>query len=319
MLMACLVAAGCGDDDARPTDAARPDGATPFVSLSEAEGVIEQGRIAVVRTGGSADVGGVDGEPDRAETAVVDGARYASQSGREFDLLIFRSASAARRASSSVVDVEDGESAIRAANVIAVFPERYNDVDAYRSVARALRRLAVACGPDEAGESELRRLCFGPDGTAPDGEGVDRDEAQDEEEPIVVDGLRYDPLIARRLNPNIVPDKTFVSGRSPPTGKVWFGVFVRVCNRGEQERQASDRLALVDAFGGRTAPSGALESDNPFAYRPRSLKPGRCMPPPGSVAGRNDGVLILFAVDSELLGDPPVALEVEERRVILDV
>ena len=94
-------------------------------------------------------------------------------------------------------------------------------------------------------------------------------------------GLHYSALLARRLNPNIAPDKAMLSGRRPPEGKIWLGVFLRVCNRGERERTSSDRLALIDAFGARTRPSDALARDNLFAYRPMSLEPDECLPRPG--------------------------------------
>ena len=234
-------------------------------------------------------------------------------------MLVFASPAAAQHASASVIDVADGESGIRAVNVLTVFPARSNEIDAYRSVARAMRRLALVCdrrGPDDA---PLRRACFGSSAVPPAAEGVDRSEAQDEEEPIVVDGLHYDPLIARRLNPHIAPDRALVSGLKPPKGKIWFGVFLRVCNRGERTRTSSDRLALVDAFGQRTAPSDDLPQDNVFAYRPSTLGAAECLPRKGSAAEQNDGALALFAVSSRLLSEPPVALEVDGRRVILDV
>ena len=316
LLVASIACAGCGgdDDDSSP---ARSE-PMPFVTLTEAESVIEQGTLAVVRTGGDADVGGLDGEPD-VDEALRDAARYESQSGREFDLFVFATADAARRATPLVVDPQDGESGVRAANVLAVFPQAFEDVDAYRAVARALRRLHVACDPGGEGDPGLRRICFAePAAVPPPGEGVDRDEAQDEEEPIVVGGLHYDPLIARRLNPRIVPDMELVSGREPPAGKVWFGVFLRVCNRGEQVRTSSERLALVDAFGELIEPY-ELPPENAFAYEPRSLAPDECLPPKGSIAARRDGALVLFAVAPDVLGDRPVALEVEGRRVILDV
>lgn len=317
-LLACALALGvsalalgCGDDEADTVDGAQRD-ATPFITLTEAENVIERGALAVVRTGGDVD-------PDVAGEDLVDAARYETQSGREFDMLVFASPAAAQRASASVIDVEQGESGIRAVNVLTVFPARSNQVDAYRSVARAMRRLALACDRRGADDPPLLRACFGPAAVPPEAEGVDRSEAQDEEEPIVVEGLHYDPLIARRLNPDIAPDRALVSGREPPEGKIWFGVFLRVCNRGEQPRTSSDRLALVDAFGQRIAPSGALSQDNPFAYRPRMLDAGRCLPREGSAAERSDGALVLFAVSSKILSERPVALEVDDRRVILDV
>ena len=310
-LGACTFAPGCGDDDPGTASPAARDTA-PFITLTEAEDIIEHGALAVVRTGGA------DVEPDIADAGLVDAARYASQSGREFDVLVFGSPAAAQRAAASVVDDEAGESGIRAANVLAVFPARPSGRHRPRSVARAMRRLALACDR-RADDPPLRRACFGPATVPPEGEGVDRSEAQDEEEPIVVDGLHYDPLLARRLNPDIAPDRALVSRREPPAGKIWFGVFLRVCNRGEQARTSSDRLALVDAFGQRTAVSDALPQDNPFAYEPSRLGAGRCLPREGSPAERNDGALVLFAVSAKILSETPVALEVEDRRVILDV
>jgi len=273
------VGVACGEDGA-DSPATGGGNAEAFITLADARGVIERA-VAIVRTGGDADVGGIAGDPDLEQT-VVDSERYATQSGRQFDVFVFGSQAAARSAARSVVDVDDGESAIRAANVLAVFPTRYQSVDAYRAVAGAMRRLAVACDPGgEQGEPQLRRRCVTRVGIPPQGEGVDRDEAQDQGEPVVVGGLHYNALLARRLNPNIAPDKAMLSGRRPPEGKIWLGVFLRVCNRGERERTSSDRLALIDAFGARTRPSDALARDNLFAYRPMSLEPDECLPRPG--------------------------------------
>ena len=212
LLVACVAAVGCGDD-ADGADGARDD--RLFVSLAEAESVIEEGAVAVVRTGGDADVGGVDGEPDLDRASLVDAARYESQSGREFALFVFASSAAARRGARAVI--ADQESAVRAANVIAVFPQPFEDIDAYAAVARALRRLQTACELGGTGDARLRRICAGqPVSVPPPAEGVDRLEAQDEEEAIVVGGLHYDVQIARRLNPRIAPDEAMLSGRAPP-------------------------------------------------------------------------------------------------------
>ncbi len=316
---ACTAAVGCGEDAGSADDSL---GERLFVSLSEAESVVEEGPLAVVRTGGDGGIGGVDGEPDLDDRqTLVEAARYETQSGREFDVLVFATVAAARDAAPAVIDLEDGESGIRAANVIAVFPQPFMQVDAYRAVGRALRRLRMACDPGDGGDARLRRICAGePRSVPPPGEGVDRDEAQDEQEAIVVGGLRYDAQIARRLNPNIAPDRAMLSGRAPPAGKVWFGVFVRVCNRGDQVRTSSERMALVDAFGQRIEPSDVLAPINAFAYKSRAIRPGECLPRTGSVAERvGDGSLVLFAAAADLLGDPPVALEVRGKRLILDL
>lgn len=55
VLYACVVTVGCGDDSARPANVARDD-AMAFITLAEAEGVIEKGALAMVRTGGDAEL-----------------------------------------------------------------------------------------------------------------------------------------------------------------------------------------------------------------------------------------------------------------------
>lgn len=77
----------------------------------------------------------------------------------------------------------------RAANVVALFGEQPREVEAYDAAATALQRLQRACS-DESGAERLRRLCFDDDdGIPPAGEGIDRDEAEEAEESIVVGGL----------------------------------------------------------------------------------------------------------------------------------
>lgn len=292
-----------------------------MLSLSEVRGVLDStGGLAVVQTGGS------DPELPEGAPPLVDSARLESQSGREFDLLVFRSAEEAKRATPSVVALQAGSSGSRAANVVAVFPERFSEVAAFRAAAEGMRRLRIACTPGGAGEPRLRTLCFdGRDGVPPAGEGVDRGEAESEERSIVVAGLRYDVLTARRLNPNVRPASAILSGRKPPAGKTWFGVFVRVCNDTGETRTPSSRLALVDAFGKRVEPSDALPSSNPFVYDPVPLAADNCLPRKGSVTERTvDGALVLFAVTREMLGNRPVALEVTgpdgaRERVIVDL
>lgn len=318
-LLAVLTSA-CDDDGDGASAGPDPALTAPYLSLAETRSVLERGRAALVRTGRgeAASAGEVE--------QLVESARLESQTGRELDVFVFASVAAARGAVPSVVDLEGGGSGIRAANVVAAFHDRFGEVDAYQAVAQAMRRLAVACNPGDSGEARLRELCFDPEqGVPPAGEGVDRDEAEGEERPVVVDGLRYDPLVARRLNPRIEPDSEILSGRLPGEGMEWFGVFLRVCNDGDRERRSSGAVALVNASGGRVAPSDALPSSNPFVYSAQAIEPEDCIPAAGSVAERvSGGALVLFAVPADFLVNRPVALEVagsdgERERVILDL
>lgn len=320
IVAAAGVAVGCGEEE---SSSPVPEEQQPYLSVAEIESVFERGRLAVVRAGG--------GDASDRREDLVDLVRYEDQSGREFELFVWKSARVARRERASLIAAareQHGEdaAAIRAANAVAVFPARPSSVDAYRAAARAMSRLGAACIRGRDADERLRRLCFGDGGVPPAGEGADRDEAEEEGDAIVVGGLRYDALVARRLNPNIAPDSELVSGRRPPDGKVWFGVFLRVCNEhGGEARRASPRVALVDASGERRDPR-ELPADNPFAYQPRPIAPDDCLPREGSVAAQvPKGALVLFAVSRDYLTNRPIALEVsadgaaEPKRVVLDI
>ena len=316
---AATLAVGCGEEE---SSSPANDEQQPYLSVAELQSVLEREGLALVRTGGGDDIGEREG--------LVQFVRYEDQSDRELELWVWRSPRIARQrlpALLAAAQEQHGENAtaIRAANAIVVFPARPSSVDAYRAAARAMSRLGAACIPGGDAEERLRRLCFGGDPVPPAGEGVARDETEEEGDPIAVGGLHYDALLARILNPNITPDSELVSGRRPPEGKIWFGVFVRVCNEhGETTRTPTGRLALVDAFGARRAPH-ELPENNVFDYEPRPIEPEDCLPREGSVAAQvPEGALVLFAVSRDYLTNRPIALEVvgeggQRRRVVLDI
>ncbi len=68
-----------------------------------------------------------------------------------------------------------------------------------------------------------------------------------------------------------------------------------------------------------------LPATNPFAYTPKPLAQGRCIPAAGSVADRAaPGALVLFDVPIGFLGERPVALDIKgssgaRERVLLDL
>lgn len=288
---------GCGGDGGPAAE--RPAADEPFLSLSEVASVLEDAKLSSAP---------VDGDGQREE--VIDAARFAGDSGHEFEVLVFASERDASRALPSIGDRDEVVSTVRAANVVALFGEQYREVEAYEAAATALQRLRRACS-DESGVERLRRLCFDYDGgTPPGGEGVDRDEAEEAEESVVVGGLRYEAVLARILNPYIRPDQQLVSGLQPDEGKIWFGVFLRVCNESDEAQTPSGDLTLVDAFGKRLEPY-ELPPDNAFDYEPRPVAPDTCLPPDGSVPARViDGALVLFEASSDFLGNFPLALEI---------
>jgi hypothetical protein len=164
LLLLALVL-GCGDEDGTPQPAAEEP--TPYVSLSEAESVVEQG-LAVVRSGSGASVA------DDVEPAPVDHVRYATQAGPEFDLLVFATPAAARAAMASAQETDvlgEGGEAQRAANVVAVFSR--TPEGALRRASEELDRLSAACDGAKGTDARLRDICFSGGGGPPAG-GADR-------------------------------------------------------------------------------------------------------------------------------------------------
>jgi hypothetical protein len=289
-LAVAAVVAACGDDGS-PAPAG-PSGRA-FYPLPEVERRLERvAGLELLRTGGGA---GVAGE---VRPAPVDAVRYgAARSGREFDVLVFASRSAARRARASLRETEvirDGGAYIQGANVIAVTA---------RPPRGALERRLF---------SVIRGLATGREPRAPDAEGSLAGEALPIGAELEVGGIAYEVVNARQLNPAIAPDGDLVATRPARPGageRLLFGVFVRACNEGDQQRRSSADVRLLTVFGDAVAPSGAAEER--FALRAAPIPPGRCLPAEGSAAERTvDGALASFDVPRRFLQDRPLLLEV---------
>ena len=329
--LACLVlfvlaVAACGGDEQAAGEPPVPERQVANVSLAEAQSYLERDEVGLVRQAlgeGRAPIA------QELEPAPADSRRLAAQTGVEFDLLVFSTPDRARAAWESLLDtevIEEGGTATRAVNLVVVFSERARRSDVRRAVRRSLRTLAQACGGDD-GDPALRSLCFGDEGGVPPaGEGTDTDELAPIGASVQVGGVRYDVTIARQLNPRIEPDEELVEGYTPgDDDALLFGVFLKACNTKEQPVRPTDRLALLAAFGTRVQPV-ELPDGNPFAYAPRRLEPGDCLPAEGSVADRViDGRMLLFEVTNDLLDQRPLGLEIvapdgSERAVVqLDV
>jgi hypothetical protein len=141
VLLALLPVAACGDESTQTTTASAADADAPsYLSLAEAEAAFEGARVELVR----------DREAiiaPEVHPAPRDSARFASNSGAEFGLLVFATAGDARRAVRSVQAtdlVSRGGGYAVARNLIAVFPAERGA--AHVTVARAMRRLAQQAG-----------------------------------------------------------------------------------------------------------------------------------------------------------------------------
>jgi hypothetical protein len=148
-------------------------------------------------------------------------------------------------------------------------------------------------------------------GNADTKQGVD--EAAREGLALDLDGIDYNVFITRELNPRITPDKSYVDpGTEADATHTLYGVFMQVCNRGNDSSQTADRFKIVDNQGNEFEPE-ELPQDNDFAYRAKVLAPNECIPEKGSVAqlGPTAGSMILFRLPLANTEYRPLELEIE--------
>lgn len=69
-------------------------------------------------------------------------------------------------------------------------------------------------------------------------ERSNREQARPEGSTLRVGGLAYEVSLARQLNPNTPPASDWYQGPDPKDDAILFGVFLAVCNRGQQPRRA---------------------------------------------------------------------------------
>ena len=134
---------------------------------------------------------------------------------------------------------------------------------------------------------------------------------------IEVDGLKYQVQVSRQLNALTTDDAFYLEGLENAdatlgTDEVWFAVFMRVENDGEEPHDAAGEFEMHDTQENVYTPVEVPES-NPFAYRPRTVEPGGLIPVPNSPAGERApaGMVILFKVDRFALDNRPLELYVE--------
>jgi hypothetical protein len=127
-----------------------------------------------------------------------------------------------------------------------------------------------------------------------------------------VAGLDYNVFITRELNLRDSEDRDYYRGPEAPPGSALYGVFIQVCNHGHGYRFPDTTFTVEDNQGNRYQPL-PLPKDNIFAYRPRRLSTGACLPEPGSAAfsGPTGGALLLFKFPLTSLENRPLELKIE--------
>jgi len=141
-----------------------------------------------------------------------------------------------------------------------------------------------------------------------------------ETEGIYVDvaDLNYQVQLSRVLNENDVEDRAYLAGlpagtRPPGRDETWFAIFIRVSNPTSEVQQPARSFRIIDTQENEYEPVVLDTQQNPFAYDPRPLPPGRILPDPNSVSGEGDigGSLVLFKVKLSSLQNRPLELKID--------
>jgi len=128
---------------------------------------------------------------------------------------------------------------------------------------------------------------------------------------IDIGGLAYNVFITRELNLAITPDKAYYEGPPAEPGNSLYGVFILVCNDGDDTLPSAEDFKVVDNQGTEFEPLD-LPEDNAFAYNAREMSPGECIPEDGSVAqqGPTAGSMLLFDFPLANTENRPLELEI---------
>jgi hypothetical protein len=138
---------------------------------------------------------------------------------------------------------------------------------------------------------------------------------------VGVDGLTYQVQVSRILNPASREDQAYLRGlpedeAEPASDEVWFAVFMRVENEGDEPREAAEEFVIHDTQETSYEPIELDPEANAFAYEPGPVAPGELIPQPNAPASDNtiQGSLLLYKMQVESLGNRPLELEIESRQ-----
>jgi hypothetical protein len=129
-----------------------------------------------------------------------------------------------------------------------------------------------------------------------------------------IGGLDYNVFLTRQLNLAITPDKDYYEGPPAKPGNTLYGIFILVCNPGDDTVLSAEEFVVTDNQGNEFEPI-ELPEDNAFAYNSRELGKQQCIPEDGSVAqqGPTAGSMLLFDLPLEDTENRPLELEITSQ------
>jgi hypothetical protein len=129
---------------------------------------------------------------------------------------------------------------------------------------------------------------------------------------IKIGGVDYNVYLTRELNLRIPPDSAYYHGKPAAKGHALYGVFLKTCNTSDKPHQTATSFSVKDNQGNEFQPIH-LKADNAFAYKPRKLGTGDCIPEAGSVAqqGPTAASMLLFDFPLKNTENRPLELTID--------
>jgi hypothetical protein len=132
-----------------------------------------------------------------------------------------------------------------------------------------------------------------------------------EGEVVELNDLKYQVIFSRFLNPNDNEDAAYLVGQQPPKkGSTYFGVFLEVQNKSEEDRKLAGGFTITDADD---QTFDAIPSESLYAFPVGgTVEPQEPIPAPDSTPqqGPIEGSLVLFELPSSASENRPLTLSI---------
>jgi hypothetical protein len=133
-----------------------------------------------------------------------------------------------------------------------------------------------------------------------------------EGEVVELGDLKYQVVFSRFLNPNDNEDSAYLVGQ-PPTkkGSAYFGVFLEVQNKSEENQKLAETFTIADAD---EETFDAIPSESLYAFPfGGEVEPQEPIPAPDSTPqqGPIEGSLVLFELPSAASENRPLTLSID--------
>ncbi len=128
---------------------------------------------------------------------------------------------------------------------------------------------------------------------------------------VEINNLKYQVIFSRFLNPNDNEDAAYLVGQPPPKkGSNYFGIFLEVQNKTEENRKLAGAFTITDASDQKF---GAIPSESLYAFPVGGeVEPQEPIPAPDSTPqqGSIEGSLVLFELPSSASENRPLVLSI---------